>query len=93
MLICRNGYCDLNIAGKSTGNNNSLLVDRVKYGTNITSKARFRRRIFREPNLIPRIKYMKSSASDSVENGSSHLERLSRSSRLAQPGISALEQL
>ena len=44
-------------------------------------------------SLIPRIKYMKSSASESVENGCFNLERLSRSSRLAQPGISALERL
>ena len=39
------------------------------------------------------LKNMKSSASESVENGCFNLERLSRSSRLAQPGISALERL
>ena len=38
-------------------------------------------------------KYMKSSASESVKNGYLNLERLSRSFRLAQPGISALERL
>ena len=60
--------------------------------SNIT-KAQFRRRTFHEPNLIAWIKYMKSSASESVENGWFNLERLSRSSRLAQPGFSALERL
>ena len=58
-----------------------------------TYKAWFRRRTFHEPNLIPRVKYMKSSASESVENGCFNLERLSRSSRLAQPRISVLERL
>ena len=57
------------------------------------STAQFRRRTFHEPNLIPWIKYMKSSASESVKNGYLNLERLSRSSRLAQPGISPLERL
>ena len=57
------------------------------------TKAQFRRRTFHEPNLIPWIKYMKSSASESVENGYLNLERLSRSFRLAQPGISPLERL
>ena len=36
---------------------------------------------------------MKSSASESIKNGYLNLERLSRSSRLAQPGISSLQQL
>ena len=36
---------------------------------------------------------MKSSASESVKNGYLNLERLSRSSRLAQPGMSPLERL
>ena len=34
-----------------------------------SSKAQFRRRTFHEPNLITWIKYMKSSASESVKNG------------------------
>ena len=38
-------------------------------------------------------KYMKSSASESIKNGYMNLERLSRSSRLAQPRISPLERL
>ena len=38
------------------------------------SKAQFRRRTFHEPNLIPWIKYMKSSAFESVENGYLNLE-------------------
>ena len=65
----------------------------VKQRFSKSIKARFRRRTFHEPNLIPRIKHMKSSASESVENGCFNLERLSRSSRLAQPEISALERL
>ena len=56
------------------------------------SKAQFRRRTFHDPNLIPWIKYMKSSTSKSVKNGYLNLERLSRSFRLAQPGISPLER-
>jgi len=36
---------------------------------------------------------MKSSASESIKNGYLNLEWLSRSPRLAQQGISALEQL
>ena len=36
---------------------------------------------------------MKSSASESIRNGYFNLERLSRSSRLAWPGISTLERL
>ena len=36
---------------------------------------------------------MKSSASESIENGYFNLERLSRSFRLAWPGISTLERL
>jgi len=57
------------------------------------SKAQFRRRTFHEPNQIHWIKYMKSSASESIKNGNLNLERPSRSSRLVQPGISALERL
>ena len=56
-------------------------------------KAQFRRRTFHEPNLIPWIKHMKSSASEWVKNGYLNLERLNRSFRLAQPGISPLERL
>ena len=59
----------------------------------IQHKAQFRRRTFHEPNLIPWIKYMKILASESVKNGYLNLERLSRSSRLAQPRISPLELL
>ena len=39
------------------------------------------------------LKYMKSSASESIKNGYFNLERLSRSFRLAWPGISPLERL
>ena len=56
-------------------------------------KARFRRRTFQEPNLIYWIKYMKSSASESIRNACFNLERLSRSFRLARPEISPLERL
>ena len=56
-------------------------------------KARFRRRTFHEPNLIHWIKYMKSSASESIRNACFNLERLSRSFRLARPGISPLDRL
>ena len=58
----------------------------------ILSRARFRRRTFHEPNLIHWIKYMKSSASESIRNACFNLERLSRSFRLARPGISALDR-
>ena len=57
------------------------------------TKARFRRRTFHEPNLIHWIKYMKSSASGSVRNACFNLERLTRSFRLARPGISPFDQL
>ena len=57
------------------------------------TKARFRRRTFHEPNLIHWIKYMKSSASESISNACFNLERFSRSFRLARPGISPLERL
>ena len=56
-------------------------------------KARFRRRTFHEPNLTHWIKYMKSSASESIRNACFNLERLSRSFRLARPGISPLDRL
>ena len=39
------------------------------------------------PNLIPLIKYMKSSASESEKNSYLNLKWLSHSSRLAQVGI------
>ena len=58
-----------------------------------TGKARFRRRTFHEPNLIPWIEYMKSSASVSIKNVCFSLERLSRSFPLAWPGISPLERV
>ena len=50
---------------------------------------------FHEPNLIHGfiIKYMKSSESESIRRGYFNVERLSRSSRLAWPGISTLERL
>ena len=57
------------------------------------TKARFRRRTFHEPNLIHWIKYMKSSASESIRNACFNLERLSRSFRLARPEISPLDRL
>ena len=57
------------------------------------TKPRCRRRTFHEPSLIHRIKpYMKSSASESIRNGYSNLERLMRSFRLAWPGISTWER-
>ena len=56
-------------------------------------EARFIRRTFYEPNLIRYIKYMKSSMSESIRNASFNLEQLSRSFRLARPGISTLEPL
>ena len=58
-----------------------------------SSKARFRRRTFQEPNLIYRNKYMKRSASESIRNACGNLKRLRRSFRPAQPGISPLEWL
>ena len=61
--------------------------------TEKTNKARFRRRTFHEPNLIPWIKYMKSSASESIRNACFNMERLSRSFRLTRPGISPLQGL
>ena len=53
----------------------------------------FRRRSFHEPNLIHWIKYMKSSASESIRNAYFNFEQLSCSFCLAQPGISPLEWL
>ena len=67
-------------------------IGRVNNPNSIT-KARFRRRTLHETNLISCIKYMKSSASESIKNGHFNLERLSRSSRLAGPGITTLERL
>ena len=55
-----------------------------------SSKARFRRRTFQEPNIIHWNKYMKSSASESIRNACFNLERLCRSFRPARPGISPL---
>ena len=55
--------------------------------------ARFRRRPFHKPNLIYWIKYIKGSASESIRNACFNLERLSRSFRLAQLGISTLDRL
>ena len=45
---------------------------------------------FHEPNLIHGIKYMKSSASESIKNACFNLERLSCSFRLARLGINFL---
>ena len=56
-------------------------------------KAQFRRSTFHEPNLINWSRYMKSLASESIRNACFNLEWLSRSFRLAQPGISPLERL
>ena len=58
-----------------------------------TSKTRFRRRTFHEPNLIHWITYMESSISELIRNASFNLERLSRSFRQARTGISPLERL
>ena len=70
-----------------------ITVSPIASGCREIAKARFRRRTFHEPNLIYRIRYMKSSASESVMNGYFNLERLRRSFRLAWPGISTLERL
>ena len=60
---------------------------------NLASKARFRRRSFHEPNLIPWIKYMKSSASESIKNGSAVLPAwLGREFRLWNDFVTALIQ-
>ena len=48
---------------------------------------------FHETNLKHSIKYMKSLASESVRYAYSLLEQVSRSFRLARPGISTLERL
>ena len=56
-------------------------------------KARFRCRTFHEPNLVHRIKYMKSPASESIRNAWFNLEWLSRSVHLARLGISYLDLL
>ena len=53
----------------------------------------FRRRTFHEPNLIHWIRYMKSSASESIRNACFNLEQLRRPFRLARLGISPLERL
>ena len=55
--------------------------------------ARFRRRTSHEPNRIQWIKFMWSMASESIRNGWYNSDRLSRSSRLAQPGIRAVYRL
>ena len=49
--------------------------------------------LFYEANPICYIKYMKSSMPESIRNASFNMERLSRSSRLAQPGISTFNRL
>ena len=59
----------------------------------IPTLARFRRWPFHEPNLMPWIKYMKSSASESIRSVCFNSEGLSRSFRLARPGILHLERL
>ena len=71
----------------------NIIIDHDFWQFDWEAKAQFRRRTFHEPNLISWIKYMKSSASESVKNGYLNLERLSRSFRLALPGISPLERL
>jgi len=68
-------------------------IDKCSFRSYKFIKAQFRRRAFHEANQIHWIKYMKSSAFESVKNGYLNLERPSRSSRLAQPEISALERL
>ena len=59
----------------------------------LTTKAQFRWQTFHELNLIHGIKYMKSSASESVRNACFNLERLRHSFCLARLGISPLERL
>ena len=67
-----------------------MMIYRNRQGS---SKARFRRRTFQEPNLIHWNKYMKSSASESIRNAYFNLERLRRSFRPTRSGISPLEWL
>ena len=57
------------------------------------SRARFRRRIFREPNLIHYIRFMTFSASELIKNTYFNLERLSRSFRLSRTEISTMDRL
>ena len=68
----------------------------LRFYWSMRSKARFRRRTFHEPirNVIHWIKYMRSSASESIRNACCfNLERLSRSFRQVRLGISPLERL
>ena len=53
----------------------------------------FRRRTSHEPNRIQWIKFMWRTASESIRNSWYNSDRLSRSSRLAQPGITAVDRL
>ena len=59
----------------------------------MTSKAQFRQQTFHELNLIHWIKYLKSSAPQSIRNACFNLEQLSCSFYLAKLGISSLERL
>ena len=68
-------------------------IDHHRSVITIIFYARFRLRTSHEPNLTHRIKYMNSSASESIRNACFNLERLSRSFRLARPGISPLNRL
>ena len=52
-----------------------------------TTKIWLRPGTFHEPNQIHWLKYMKSSASESIRNAYFNLERLNRSSRLPRQGI------
>ena len=56
-----------------------------------STKAQFRHLTFHEPNLIHWIKYLKSSAPESIRNTCFNLEQLSCSFCLAKPGISSLQ--
>ena len=57
------------------------------------AKAQVKRRTFHELNLIQRIKFMRSSTFDSIKFDWLYLERLSRSSRLEQSGITTVDRL
>ena len=71
----------------------ALTAEIEKPTSNKTIKARFRRRTFREPNLIHWIKQMKSSASESRRYDCFNLKQLSRSLLLDRLGISPLDRL
>ena len=59
----------------------------------LSCKALFRRRTSHEPNWIQWVKFMWSTASEPIRNGWYNSDRLSRSSRLAEPGITAVDYI